>query len=552
MSDGPRRWERACLALDLLCADPGRLKGIVVRARHGPARDAFLRRLSRLPLPLRKVHPGVSDEQVFGGLDLAATLGTGKVVHTGGLAAAPCAIVLTMGERCTNELAARLAHLLDRDDGHCLIVLDESVEDGEGCPAPLVERLAFCVDLDGLEMADCGETVSFLAAHDAQVETSEAIGPLTALAARFGIDSMRAPFLALTCATLLAGRDGQSEVGETHASLAAELVYPHRATMMPEDEETENTPPEQPPEDRAEDTGEQGQNDELLLPDELIVDAMKALLPEGFLEQLAVGKTPGAKGASGAGTRKKGNRRGRPKPSRPGRLDGRSRIDLVATLRAAAPWQTIRAKSSPNRSGLHIRPSDIRVKQFEERSDRLLIFAVDASGSAAMARLGEAKGAVELLLAEAYARRDHVALVAFRGEDAELLLPPTRSLVQTKRRLAGLPGGGGTPLAAGLQAALDLGLQSRGKGLSPTVAVLTDGRANIALDGSANRAQAGQDAETVGRVLRAQDMPSILLDTGNRPARALKQLADTMDAPYVPLPRADAHRISSAVSDALA
>jgi magnesium chelatase subunit D len=79
--------------------------------------------------------------------------------------------------------------------------------------------------------------------------------------------------------------------------------------------------------------------------------------------------------------------------------------------------------------------SDVRVRQFEERSDRAIIFVVDASGSAALARLAEAKGAIELLLGEAYARRDHVALVAFRGDGADILLPPTRSLVQTKRRL---------------------------------------------------------------------------------------------------------------------
>jgi len=100
-----------------------------------------------------------------------------------------------------------------------------------------------------------------------------------------------------------------------------------------------------------------------------------------------------------------------------------------------------------------VRPADIHLSRYETRRDRLLIFTVDASGSAALARLAEAKGAVELLLAQAYARRDQVALVAFRGDGAETLLPPTRSLVQAKRRLAGLPGGGGTPLAAGLLAA---------------------------------------------------------------------------------------------------
>ena len=119
------------------------------------------------------------------------------------------------------------------------------------------------------------------------------------------------------------------------------------------------------------------------------------------------------------------------------------------------------------------------MKRYEDRSDRLVIFAVDASGSSAISRLAEAKGAIELLLGDAYARRDHVALVAFRGTSAEILLPPTRSLVQTKRRLAELPGGGGTPLASGMEAALELALGAQRRGMAPTVCILTDGRANI-------------------------------------------------------------------------
>jgi len=78
-----------------------------------------------------------------------------------------------------------------------------------------------------------------------------------------------------------------------------------------------------------------------------------------------------------------------------------------------------------------------------------------------MSRLAEAKGAVELLLSEAYSRRDHVSLISFRGDTAEILLPPTRSLVQTKKRLAALPGGGGTPLASGLVEALKMAHQAR-------------------------------------------------------------------------------------------
>jgi magnesium chelatase subunit D len=197
---------------------------------------------------------------------------------------------------------------------------------------------------------------------------------------------------------------------------------------------------------------------------------------------------------------------------------------------------------------VRVLPSDVRLRRYEEKSDRLVIFAVDASGSSALARLGEAKGAVELMLARAYAARDHVALIAFRGETAELLLPPTRSLVQTKRRLAALPGGGGTPLAAGLQSAAELALQSRGRGLSPTLAILTDGRANIALDGSANRAQAAEDSAHMARFIRASGMPAIVLDLGTRPQPQLATLASTMAGRYMALPRADAARMSDALT----
>jgi magnesium chelatase subunit D len=191
------------------------------------------------------------------------------------------------------------------------------------------------------------------------------------------------------------------------------------------------------------------------------------------------------------------------------------------------------------------------VKRFREMSDRVLVFAVDASGSAAFARLSEAKGAVELLLAQAYARRDHVALLSFRGTTAELILSPTRSLVQTKRRLAGLPGGGGTPLASGLQMAMVTALQARARGLTPTIALLTDGRGNIALDGRADRPQAEADTLRIARVIRASGLPTLVIDTAARPQPALEALAREMRAPYLALPRADAHRLSAVLSSAL-
>ena len=192
------------------------------------------------------------------------------------------------------------------------------------------------------------------------------------------------------------------------------------------------------------------------------------------------------------------------------------------------------------------------MRRSKTRLEKAVIFVVDASGSAALARLAETKGAIELMLAQAYVSRQQVALIAFRGAGAETLLPPTRSLVMTKRRLAGLPGGGGTPLAAGLAEALALARHCRLRGLAPYLAVLTDGRANVALDGAPGRAQAGEDARRLARALRAEGAPGIVIDTSNRPAEAARDLAAAMGAAYLPLPRADARALSGALDAAVA
>ncbi|MEK9655791.1 MAG: VWA domain-containing protein [Halieaceae bacterium] len=137
-------------------------------------------------------------------------------------------------------------------------------------------------------------------------------------------------------------------------------------------------------------------------------------------------------------------------------------MNILATLRAAAPWQPLRKRErGPRARGLEIRRDDIHLTRFQQRRETLTLFVVDASGSAAMQRLAEAKGAVELLLADCYVRRDQVALIAFRDESAELLLPPTRSLVRAKKALAALPGGGATPMAAALDLARET-VQNKG------------------------------------------------------------------------------------------
>jgi magnesium chelatase subunit D len=186
-----------------------------------------------------------------------------------------------------------------------------------------------------------------------------------------------------------------------------------------------------------------------------------------------------------------------------------------------------------------------------QRAGRTVIVAVDASGSQALHRLGEAKGAVELLLAASYARRDRVALLAFRGAGAELLLPPTRALARAKRLLAGLPGGGGTPLAAGLVAAQQAAESARRAGSVPTIVVLSDGRANLALDGSPGRPAAEADALVVARAIRARGIACAFVDTSPRGEPAARRVAEALGARYVALPAADARAIAGAVRHAL-
>lgn len=556
-------WQRAIRALEILAVDPGGLGGLWLRARCGPVRDQFVAAFPILPDPLRKLHPAIGDEALFGGLDLAATLAAGRPARAAGLLDAPASLVLTMAERCPPGLAARLACALDIGPGHCLLALDEGAEATEAAPDSLTDRLAFHVDLDGVA---CGEIAApefdqqriARARHrikDIALEPGLMLDT-TMLAAKLGIVSLRAPIYALRAARAIAALEAAEEVVAAHLAEAAALVFAPRATLLPETEpeqsEAEPAPPEPAQEPERQDA-EELPSDNQRLPAELLLEAVAAALPPDLLARVAAQKARAkTQGGAGTGSARKGSRRGRPKPSRPGRLDGTARLDLVATLRTAAPWQKLRRSHARAPRAVHVKPEDFRLKRYEERADRLLIFTVDASGSAALARLAEAKGAVELLLAEAYTRRDHVALIAFRGEGAEVLLPPTRSLVQTKRRLAQLPGGGGTPLAAGLQAAMALAGQAQGRGMTPTLCLLTDGRANIALDGSADRNRAAEDADRIARAARAADLPALVIDMSKRPQASLQNLADTLAAPYVPLPRADAQGLSRAVSGALA
>ncbi|MCR8825233.1 magnesium chelatase subunit D [Pseudosulfitobacter koreensis] len=549
-------WEHAVLALTLLAIDPPGLKGLAVRARISPVRDAFLAVTSALPLPAVRLHPQMSPAMLDGDLDVAATLGGGTVVMARGLLErGPSTLILPMAERTSAYMAARLAQSLDGPDPHVLIALDEGADADENLPAALADRIAFRVSLDGLAMSDyCGSALpadlDALRKAARKVTLPDSIPEqLVVLAVKLGITSLRAPSFALRAAQAHAALHHRKAIAAEDVTAAVALVYAHRATQLPDTDDTEQGPPPEPPPETAE-----RQDNDLTIPDDVLLDAITAALPKDLLAGLAAPAANQGAGA-GSGSKRTGSRKGRPLPARNGARASGARVDIIATLRTAVPWQTLRRQSAPESTRPDTQPiirfSDLRHKRYQSLSDRLLIFTVDASGSAAMARLAEAKGAVELLLAEAYARRDHVSLISFRGSAAEVLLPPTRSLVQTKRRLAAIPGGGATPLAAGLTAAMTLAQTARRKGMTPTVIVLTDGRANIALNGQPDRRKAAQDAQDTAAKLASLGIEALVIDTTIRPEAALKTLADTMRAQYVALPRADAKSLSAAVATSL-
>lgn len=548
-------WARLSLALRVLAVDPVGLGGLWLRSRAGPVRDIATTALTATPFdrPQRRLAASIDDLALLGGPDPVATLAAGRPVHRPGLLADPALLILPMAESAPPSLTARLTQALDRGH-HTLVALDEATEDGEGLPSALSDRLGLFVTLDGeraprkLPRPVGRRTLAKARALYPLVTLPDDLTQaLAQLAARLGITSTRALLTTRRAARAIAALDGRLTVAEDDLVEAAALGLAHRA--LPEAESQPDQPPEPSPPDQPDTPDPQPEEQDLQSLADLLIEAAQAALPPDILAKLQSDRANrAARGASGTGSTKAGNRRGRPLPSRPGRPDGRSRIDLVATLRQAAPWQVLRKQADTQNRALIVHRSDFRLRRFKEVSDRVLIFIVDASGSSAMARLGEAKGAVELMLAQAYSRRDHVALVVLRGQQAELILPPTRSLTTTKARLRGLPGGGGPPLASGLATALDTALRARRQGMTPSLALLTDGRANIALNGQPDRVQAQTDAHRIATAIRAAGIAAVTLDVANRPQPALAELAQAMNSRYVPLPRADARAIAATLA----
>jgi len=290
-----------------------------------------------------------------------------------------------------------------------------------------------------------------------------------------------------------------------------------------------------------------------------ILEAALATLPLGLLKQLAQGQSKSKSNASGrVGDIQKGSQKGRPLPPLKGQPSNGNRLHVLATLRHAAPRQKIRQlNASPGNAiaadginvpqRIQIRSEDFHVQRFAKRSESCIVFCIDASGSAALERLAEAKGAVELLLKDSYARRDHICVIGFRDRSAKVHLPITRSLLRAKRELQALPGGGGTPLATALKLCAQTSLQASRQGMTPTLVVLSDGRANVTLEGEGSRAVAKSQALTWAKQWRALQLQSIWLDTSARADPQAREIALAMGAHYVPLPHANSQRMAQTV-----
>lgn len=526
-------WADALLAAQIFAADPHRLSGIRLRARVGPVRDRWLEILREEVggrFPIRKLPSSIAPERLLGGLDLAATLAAGKPVEQSGLLAETAGgiVIVPMAERMPAHIATALISALDSGEV-AVVLLDEGEDDAP--PAAIVERMGITCALDEVSLRDLEELPDLAPPGDAVADATET---LCRIASAFGIASSRAPILALAAARAIAEH---AEPDASDIETATRLCLLPRATIIPSQPEVseEETPGEGA--DNSDDAGRLADR---------IVDAAAASLPPDVLASLERSMAGGRSKQAGRGSAglRKSLTRGRPIGARPGKPGSGARLHLVETLRAAAPWQKLRR--SPGQ-GVQVRAQDFRIRRFAEKSESTLIFVVDASGSAAAERMAESKGAVELLLAEAYVKRTQVALAGFRGDGAEILLPPTRSLVRAKRELAEMAGGGGTPLAAGIEAGQVLAEAERGRGRTPFVVLMTDGRANVSRDGQTGRGVADDDARSAARRMAAAGIKSVVIDIAARPRNDARQLAAAMGADYAALPRADARATQAIV-----
>lgn len=425
-------------------------------------------------------------------------------------------------------------------------------------------RLAYEADPDAFAAQYAGEDAQLAADIEAAQRLlpavklpDEALRQIAEVCASFEVDGMRADIVTARTAVAHAAWAGRDEVTTEDVRVAARLALPHRRRRNPFDapgiseEQLEQALQDAQPDSGPEDDGPGSGSEppEAPEPPQGSENAPQGEPRQSGGQQKTVGAGETFKArvfrVKGMGEGERGRRSraitdsGRTIGVQPGSVR-EGRPHLVATVKAAAPHQKARGRAG---AGLKLRPEDVRYALREGREGNLVLFCVDASGSmGAKARMREVKSAVLSLLLDAYQRRDKVGLVTFRGNAAELALPPTISVDAAASRLEGLPTGGRTPLAEGLlEAARVLRVEEiRDPRRRPLLVVVTDGRATSGPDAVA-RAQAAAGL--------LSGVTTIVMDceSGKMRLGLAADLAAHLGADHVPLADVAADALAAAV-----